>query len=692
MAGFGPNVESVWWFRLYWLLVMLILTGVTVMCWKRGIHKKYFSGYLKKLKTKQAIAFNGVFVLLTLAVASYIFYNTSVRNKFVGSVKWEKRLVNYEKMFKHFEKQNQPKIQDIKLYVDIFPEKETMTGKGSFLLKNMQATPIDTLFVMYDYKEITVHDLPASLAHTSKDMGVYLYKMYTPLLPGDTLRFDFDLHFLPNGFTNDGNSSTIMKNGTFINSSLFPSFNYNSQYEISRDKRRKKLGLEPKDLMPPTDDEWGRTRNYVSNDGDWVSFEAFVSTSADQIALAPGKLITSETRDGRNHYHYRTETDMINFYTVLSARYDVKKEIWTAKDIDHQPVELEIYYHPAHTYNIDNMMTGLKESLTHYTKVYGDYEHSVLRIAEFPRYGYYAQAFATLIPFSEGVGFIADTRKGKTIDYPFYITAHETGHQWWAHQVIGGFVRGTVMLAESFTEYSSLMVVKKNYSEKLYREQLKYVILQYISMRGGVTRVELPLAQCEMQQYLFYQKGMLTMNALSRLISEESVNQALQQFLQEVKYQSQPYTNTAAFMEVLDPFVPDSLKATVDEMFNQVVIYDHKIIDATWSELEDESIVVNITFTTERREYDSEGKSETTEYDGWMEIALLDRKSEIIQVEKVPVNGKENHVSFHLDQIPTSVVLDPYFVTLAITPYELTSKVKEKDLTVDDVVWEYPLP
>ena len=28
------------------------------------------------------------------------------------------------------------------------------------------------------------------------------------------------------------------------------------------------------------------------------------------------------------------------------------------------------------------------------------------------------------------------------IDYPFYVTAHEVAHQWWAHQVIGADVQG----------------------------------------------------------------------------------------------------------------------------------------------------------------------------------------------------------------------------------------------------------
>ena len=62
-----------------------------------------------------------------------------------------------------------------------------------------------------------------------------------------------------------------------------------------------------------------------------------------------------------------------------------------------------------------------------------------MRILEFPRYATFAQSFPNTIPYSESIGFIArvDPDDPKDIDYPYYVTAHEVAHQWWAHQVIG---------------------------------------------------------------------------------------------------------------------------------------------------------------------------------------------------------------------------------------------------------------
>jgi ABC-type cobalamin/Fe3+-siderophores transport system ATPase subunit len=73
--------------------------------------------------------------------------------------------------------------------------------------------------------------------------------------------------------------------------------------------------------------------------------------------------------------------------------------------------------------------------------------------------------FPNTIPYSEAIGFIArvDPNDPDDIDYPYYVTAHEVAHQWWAHQVIGGNVQGATMLSETLAQYSALMVMKQKF-------------------------------------------------------------------------------------------------------------------------------------------------------------------------------------------------------------------------------------
>ena len=90
------------------------------------------------------------------------------------------------------------------------------------------------------------------------------------------------------------------------------------------------------------------------------------------------------------------------------------------------------------------MIASVKASLDYFTKHFSPYQHRQVRIVEFPRYAAFAQSFPNTIPYSEGIGFIAkvDPDDPDDIDYPYYVTAHEVAHQWWAHQIIGADVQG----------------------------------------------------------------------------------------------------------------------------------------------------------------------------------------------------------------------------------------------------------
>jgi hypothetical protein len=64
---------------------------------------------------------------------------------------------------------------------------------------------------------------------------------------------------------------------------------------------------------------------------------------------------------------------------------------------------------------------------------------------------------------SEGIGFIANYADPEKIEMVTYVTAHEVGHQWWAHQVIGADLQGVTMLSEALAQYSALMVMEHMY-------------------------------------------------------------------------------------------------------------------------------------------------------------------------------------------------------------------------------------
>src|SRR5262249_41689882 len=154
---------------------------------------------------------------------------------------------------------------------------------------------------------------------------------------------------------------------------------------------------------------------------------------------------------------------------------------------------------PAHGYNVDRMMEGMKKSLDYFGTSFSPYQYRQMRILEFPGYERFAQSFANTVPFSEAIGFVADLRDPDAIDYVFYVTAHELGHQWWGHQLIGARVQGVTMLDETFAQYSALMVQEHEYGQAKMRRFLKYELDRYLLGRGGEVAEELPLALNENQ-------------------------------------------------------------------------------------------------------------------------------------------------------------------------------------------------
>ena len=179
--------------------------------------------------------------------------------------------------------------------------------------------------------------------------------------------------------------------------------------------------------MPSIDDAAARENHYITSESDWIDFETVVSTSPDQIALAPGYLQREWTEDGRRHFHYKMDAPILGLVAWLSADWQVARDRWN-------DVNIEIYHHRTHRYNVDRMIDAVKKSLDYLTGEFAPYQHRQVRIVEFPRYRGFAQSLPNTIPYSESIGFIArlDEDDDEAIDYVFYVTAHEVAHQWWA--------------------------------------------------------------------------------------------------------------------------------------------------------------------------------------------------------------------------------------------------------------------
>ena len=208
-----------------------------------------------------------------------------------------------------------------------------------------------------------------------------LYQLTSPLAPGDSAMFEVNSIKEYKGFGNYLYGTDLLHNGTLIGDGL-PGLGYDDDEELSNEEDRKEYGLPKKEeAFPDKDDSAGTQILLEGKSASLISFDITVSTSADQIAIAPGNLEKQWKENGRNYYRYVSNPQGI--YSGLgfaSARYAVLRD--TVKLNNQQPVSIELYYLPEHNANLQRFMAAYKDGLHYFTSAYGPYPFNQMRLVE----------------------------------------------------------------------------------------------------------------------------------------------------------------------------------------------------------------------------------------------------------------------------------------------------------------------
>jgi ABC-2 type transport system permease protein len=670
---YGHFLESFTWFKLYWAAGAVLLALVANVLWVRGTEARFNHRLSEGRRRWGRPAWTALALgsLVMLGAGSFIFYNTNVRNEYVTPKTQEKLQLAYEQKYHRYKTLAQPRIVAVSLRTDIYPETRGVHLDGTYWLKNKHPRPLDTVLITFAQsprlRRLELGQPAATLLLNDSTAHLRMYRLARPLAPGDSLQLNMTLDYRELGFPNSGSNTDLVNNGTFMNSSYLPGIGYQEGGELSDDDVRKRNGLKPKDRQAPATDMKARQNSGLSSDADWIRFEAVVSTSPGQLAVAPGRLLKTWNANGRRYFHYKMEQPMLNFYTFLSGRYEVYKDQWQ-DTAGHRVVPIEIYYQKGHEYNLKRMAAAVKESFAYYTANFSPYQHTQVRIIEFPKYQQFAQSFAGTIPFSEGIGFIAKVNPDdpEDVDYPFYITAHEIAHQWWGHQVVGADVQGGTMLIETMAQYSALMVMKQHYGANSMGKFLKYEMNSYLQGRAFERKKEVPLAKVENQGYIHYRKGSGVMYALQDYIGEAKVNAALRSFLKQYAYETAPYSTAPMLVAEFRKVTPDSLQGLVTDMFDRISLYENRLTDATATKMPDGRYKVSLTVQSKKLVADSLGTESPAPLNDYLPVAVFpaqpDAKKAVapLLLTKRRFHAGTNKLEFIVARPPAKVAVDPY--------------------------------
>ncbi len=597
------------WLQIYWGAFAVMLAVAAYALWRRGTTtalRPRLAAMPGKLRGGAlGLGLAGLFVWA--GSGAWIFYNTNVLNTYRTAPDGDRRTADAERELLPFEKLPMPRIVAVTMNVQLYPQQAKAVTAGRWRVENRSGLPIGELhFSWGDLLRVDKLDVPGGTLKKQYAQFPYrIVQLATPLQPGQSLDIDYATTLQERGFPNGAPLTRLVANGSFVNNSeLEPMLGLSRDSLLVDRAKRRKHGL-PADLRPPTlEDESGRSRSVFSANSDWVDADITVTTDADQTPIAPGTTLSDTVVNGRRTVHFKPDAPINHFFSIQSARYDVKRDKAGA-------VDLAVYYQPGHGYNVQRMLDGMKTSLALFNEQFSPYQFKQARILEFPSYARFAQSFANTIPYSEDIGFLSKLEGEDKIDIVTYVTAHEIAHQWWGHQLVPGNQQGATMLVESFAQYSALLVMERTYGKDMMRRFLKYELDRYLRGRGGEVLEELPLARVENQQYIHYQKGSLAMYGLKEAVGEAKVNRAMARLLQQFAFKPAPYPNTLDFLKLLREEAGPEHDALIDDLFLKITLLDVKALNAKSVKRADGQY--DVSFDIEAKKFYADGKGKETE-------------------------------------------------------------------------------
>lgn len=678
MNGLGEFAAHAAWYRAYWAAFAVILALLAYGLWRRGASAPLGARLRKlpaRLKGPAGWGIAGAGTVMA-GLGGFIFYNNYILNDFPTFNESQRWAADYEKTLLHYDDDPQPKITDITLEADIYPDVPKILSRGTMTIENKTTAPVTDVYVSWpraqvqksfigtrvtpelQLKSLTVPS--AKLAKEYPDFNFRVYRFDKPMAPGERRVIRFEALRDQRGFRNTGNEERIVGNGTFVeNYTISPSLGISRWTLIEDRATRRKFGLTP-DLAPLSETQ-GRKFNYIRHDSDPVNAEILLTGPADQTLLAPGEQISRKVNGARQSVRFRSEAPMMNFFSIQAARYAVRKDRWN-------DVAIEVYHHPAHRYNVDRMIDVSKDALDYYSSNFSPYQFRQFRIVEFPAYGKFAQAFPGTVPYSEAAGFILKIDDSTGVDFISYVTAHELAHQWWFHQVTGADTPGSTVLSETLAQYSTLMVMEKRYGPAMVQRFLKSAADGYLTTRGKDNVTEPTLEKVQEQAYVRYEKGGIVMYLLKDRMGEAAVNRALRSLIAKFALKGAPYATSSDLIAALRAEARPDQQQLITDLFQKITLYDLKADNARATRLPNGKWRIELTAEARKLYADKKGIESEAPIDELFDIGAFDvdpstaafRPVNVIKVEKWRLRSGRHRLAIVTDRRPSFVGLDPY--------------------------------
>jgi len=641
LNGYGSDLKGQLLVMAYWLSLLPILVCITILFWDRGIKKSIPERMrLAKSRINPRIVFSSILSLCMFGTIGFKIFKEEAKTLSDSEFSkiQKKAFENFEENFKDYQLLEVLKITDVHLELDIYPDENTFSAKGSYIIKNKSDQAIDTVLVKTGFDEKTQFYFTQAFKILEADtfMNHYACLLAHPIEPGGETEFNFEIKNKPNSWFR--NNSNIYKNGTMLTADFLPRFGY----------------VFNNDPILPSD-TIATKQNFYHPDANLVDIKTIITTSNDQVAIAPGELVQHQIEADRNVFEYKTKAKEKFNFSFHSGSF-LKKEF------SYLNKKIEVFCHPRHTVNIDSMILGIQSALDYNSKYFSPYPHETFRVIEFPhtRESYSATLMSNNIPTSETLFNVNAAAMADKINLPSYVMSHEITHEWFGNKVMPANTLGAKMLTESLTEYISLRIYKQNAGFLKAKNFLKTQHNRYLKGRSREQKKEHPLYTVRSDQdYIAYGKGAVALNTVAHFIGEEKVNQTLKNLLLEYENNYNHFPTSLEFLKLLDEVTPQKYKYLIEDYFKTILFHNINVISAN-TQKQGEQYETSIDFHFSKSLED--GNQIPNE--DYIEIGFFNEKGELIDLHQLKVTKEKNQISIKSDEAVKRIVLDPNYLLI----------------------------
>ena len=629
------------WFKSYWLALSGLMLVAAVVFSVRGtdtsISSRWKAG--KQRFTRSLLVFTLSMTVVLFICGAFIYTSTTSH-----SVESPQPSGSPAQKYDADNCLSSPSITSIHLSIELYPSLHQFDAKGFYYLTNKSDHPIQHIPIQHsaDHRlhiQSLKFDRKIKEEEVPKDARYIVYELISSLLPGDSLRMDFQLSFQSGDFDDPTLTPVVIHNGSFLDHSFFPTASYQKK---STEEEEIKNADEPCGQKNTTDRA--------------LFIDAVIGTENDQAVVAPGKLQKKWEENGRNYFHYKTKKVIRFSYFFASARYRRLHERWNN-------IDLEIYYHPAHTYNLQAMMKGMKDGLAYCSENFSSYPFRQLCIIELPFFSTPPASYSGIIPFSENKEFIFRHNDSLDVDMAYEQTVREVANQWWRHQVIPAKMKGDKLLTDGLPAYTTLMILKHAYPGEAFNRYVSEQGDRYKKARNADKQKEQPLELVASQPHVQQNKAAIAFYALQDYLGETRLNAALRGYRQTWSASNGSHPTSGDFLHELSRVIPDTLRPFYYDLFQSVTLYENSTRDVVYRENKRNEFEIFLSLSCEKTRMNANGQEEKIPIDDWIDVGVYSTgtigQDTLIYLRKHRIVDKDKLITITVKNKPVRAGIDP---------------------------------